>query len=122
MTTLVQDVNAALEELAPAGGVWNSINTAEPPIFPFIVFQRIVSVVNNSLDGPSDLQNTRLQFDTFDRIYSNAAALAGLVELKLIERFSTYPNSCIQLSSSGIYEGAIKAHRVSADYSICSTN
>ena len=67
MTTLIQDVQALLSGLSPAGGVWYAINTTEPPAYPYIVWQRIVSVANVSLGGPSNRQNTRIQIDIVAR-------------------------------------------------------
>lgn len=121
MTTLVQDINTALLALAPAGGVWNGANTSEPAaaaVCPYIIFLRIVSTANNSLSGASNLQNTRVQIDVLDRTYSSAAALAELVQAAIAAAF---PQS-IQVSSFDAYEDLVKAYRVSADYSIWSTN
>jgi hypothetical protein len=122
MTTLVQDINAALVTLAPAGGVHISTNDAESGVFPYITFFRVISPKNVSLGGPSSTQSTRIQVDVFDRQYSSAAALAELVEAELLAAFSTYPNSCTPLSSWDGYESPVKAHRVSADFSIWSKN
>lgn len=121
MTTLVQDINAALLTLAPAGGVWNAINTSEPAeaaVVPYVVFLRIVSTTNNTLSGASDLQNTRVQIDVFDRTYSSAAALADQIASTMAAAFPT----CIQISSFDQYEPAVKAFRVSADFSVWSKN
>ena len=121
MTTLVQDIDAALAALAPAGGVWNGANTREPAgaaVVPYIIFLRIVSTVNNSLSGPSNLQNTRVQIDVLDRTYSSAAALAEQVAVAIATAF---PQS-VQVSSFDTYESVVKAHRVSSDFSIWSTN
>ena len=118
MTTLVEEINAALSALAPAGGVWVMVNTAESGAFPYIVFQRIVSTTNASLGGPSNVQNTRVQVDVFDRQYRNAASLAAQVQASLLATFSSYPKSCVPISAFDGYEEAIKAYRVSADFSI----
>lgn len=118
MTTLVQDIDAALLALAPAGGVWNAINTRGALTFPYVVYLRIVSTVNNNLSGPSNLQNTRVQIDVFDRTYSNAAALAEQVQAAMGAAFPT----CIQVSSFDVYEDPIKAFRISADFSVWTTN
>lgn len=120
-TTLVQDVYTALKTLAPAGGVWNSINTSEPAelaAVPYVVFMRVVSTTNNTLSGPSDLQNTRVQIDVFDRTYSSAAALADQIASAMATTFPT----CIQISTFDQYEPAVKAYRVSADFSVWSKN
>lgn len=122
VTTLVQDLNSALAALAPAGGAWNSVNTAEAPVYPYVIFQRIVSTDNNTLSGPSDLQNTRVQIDVIGRSYGDTDALAKQVRAALIAAFSTFPRACVPISSFDVYEDAVKAFRVSADYSIWATN
>lgn len=121
MTTLVQDIYTVLAALNPAGGVWNAINTSEPAeaaTVPYIVFLRIVSTVNNSLGGASGLQNTRVQIDVFDRTYSSAAALADQVVTAMTTAFPT----CMQVSTFDVYEPAVKAYRISADFSVWATN
>jgi hypothetical protein len=118
VATLVQDFFAALSTLAPAGGIWNMVNTAEAPVYEYIVFQRIVSTENNSLGGPSNLQNTRFQVDVIGRNYGAAAAIGADVRTALLAAFP----SCVPLSGFDGYEDAVKAYRVSADYSIWATN
>jgi hypothetical protein len=120
MTTLMQDVYTAISALAPTRQdfAWVAINTTEPPVYPYVVFHRIVSTSNNSLQGPSDLQNTRLQVDVFDRTYTNAAALAQQVSAALLAAFP----AASPISSFDVYEDVVKAHRVSADFSIWATN
>ena len=121
MTTLVEDITEALEALTPAGGVWYGANTAENAAVatvPYIIFLRVVSVVNNSLSGRSDLQKTRVQIDVLDRTYSRAQALAGQVVAAIA---SAFPQST-QLSVSDTYEPVVKAYRISSDFSIWATN
>lgn len=120
MSTLMQDIGAVLAALQPARKdfAWVAINTAEPPVYPYVIYQRIVSTFNNSLSGPSDLQNTRLQVDVFGRGYTAAAALAQQIGAAMLEAFPT----AIPLSSFDVYEDAVKAHRISTDFSIWSTN
>lgn len=122
MTTLLQDIQATLVALAPSGRAgnfaWNSVNTSEPPVYPYVVFQRIVSTDNNSFSGPSDLQNTRVQVDVIDRGALSADALSKQVRVAILAAFPT----CIPVSGFDVYEDAVKAFRVSADYSIWATN
>jgi hypothetical protein len=118
VTTLVQDIVSALSALAPAGGVWNAVNTAEPAVYPYCVFTRIVSTTNNSFSGASNLQNTRVQVDFYDRSYRSASALSVSASAAIAAAFPT----SVQISSFDAYEDAVKAFRVSADYSIWATN
>ena len=122
MTTLLQDIQAALVAIAPAGRSsnfsWNSVNTAEPPVYPYVIFQRVVSTDNNTLAGPTNLQNTHVQIDVIDRTASGADALAKQVRAAMLAAFA----DCTPLTGFDVYEDAIKAFRVSADYSIWATN
>ncbi len=117
MSALIQDVAAALGTLA-AGGAWYAVNTAEPPTYPYITFQRIVSTTNNTFDGATDLQNTRVQIDVYSRLISEAATIAKSIESAM----STASFACVQISAQDMYEAEVKAFRCSADYSVWSTN
>lgn len=116
MTTLVEDVQAVLNPLA-AGGAWYMVNTMQPPTFPFIVWQRIVSTSNNTLDGPTDTQNTRIQID----IYSRSVAEAESIEAALEAVMKSAPFTNVPISSQDLYEPEVRAFRVMKDYSVWST-
>ena len=118
MTTLIQDLQTALDPVA-AGGAWFQINTTEPPVFPFIVFTRIVSATNNTLIGPSDLQNTRVQVDLFTLKASEVEALSAAIDVAMQTQFGS---RAIQISDQDLYEDAVKAFRVLREYSVWATN
>jgi hypothetical protein len=126
VSTLLQDIQAALVALAPNGRsanfAWNMVNTAEPAVYPYVIFQRVISTDNNTLSGPTSLQNTRIQVDVIDRQAGAADALATQVRTALLAAFSTFPQACVPLTTFDAYEDAVKAFRVSADYSIWATN
>lgn len=117
MTTLIEDVQALLQPLA-AGGSWYAVNTTEPPSYPFIVWHRVVSTTNNTFDGASDLQNTRIQVDVFSRQISEANSIADSVTAA----FAASSIKNVQISSQDFYEDPVKAYRVSLDFSIWATN
>ena len=118
MTTLVEDIQTLLSTLAPAGGVWYGNNTTEPPTYPFIVWQRVVSSPNVGLGGPSDQQNTRIQVDIFSTRIQEATA----IETALEAVFAATSIVNVPLSSQDMYEDTIRAFRVSKDYSVWSVN
>lgn len=118
MTTLVEDVVARLQTLAPAGGVWYAINTQEPPVYPYIVVTRVVSTPNVSLQGPSDLQNTRVQIDILALQASQAIALETALEASM----TSWSVINVPLSSQDSFEEPVRAFRVIKDYSIWATN
>ena len=117
MSTLIEQVQAMLDPLT-SGGAWYGINTTEPPKFPFIVWQRIVSVPNVSLSGPSDMQNTRVQIDIYARTVNEVASIETAIEALMSA--SAIVN--VPLSSQDIYEDQVKAFRIIKEYSMWSVN
>lgn len=85
-STLMQQLWQALRPLA-AGGAWPGRNTSEPAVLPYITFLRIISSSNMTLEGPTDMQGTRVQIDCFSDRYTQAAALADAVSATLLARF-----------------------------------
>jgi hypothetical protein len=117
MTTLIEDLKALIAPLA-AGGAWYAVNSQQPPTYPYIVFQRIVSTPNVSLSGPSSMQNTRFQID----IYSLSIAEAVGIEDSLEAAMTAWAVQNVPLSSQDFFEDAVRAFRVSKDYSVWATN
>jgi hypothetical protein len=118
MTALIQDVQALLTTVAPAGGVWYAINGTQPPVYPFIVWTRVVSTANACLHGPSNLQNTRIQVDIYSRRISEASALETAVEAA----FAAWAVQNVPVSSVDGFEEEVRAYRITKDYSVWSTN
>ena len=116
-TTIVQDIQAILDPLV-TGGSWYGANTREPPVYPFIVWSRIVSVPNVSLTGPSDQQNTRIQIDIFSLTVQECLSLEVAVEAA----FAATSIVNVPISSGDSYEDAVRAYRCTKDYSVWSTN
>ena len=117
MTTLLEDLQALLSPLA-SGSSWYGVNTTEPPAYPFIVFNRVSSTPNVSLQGPSDLQNTRVQIDIFSRSPAEAVSIESALEAAM----AAWSVTNVPLSSQDMYEDAVKAWRVSKDYSVWARN
>lgn len=120
MTTLIQDIQAVLDPLL-AGGSWYAVNTQEngaATVFPFAVFIETASSTNNTLSGPSDLQNTRVQVDLFSDTVSGLETAAQAVEAAM--RAAPFTN--LKLSSQDYYESEVRFFRRSFTFSIWSTN
>jgi hypothetical protein len=118
VTVLLQDIAALLAPLAPAGGIWPLVNTAEPPVFPYITFQRIVSTDNVTMTGPSNLQNTRVQIDVFSLRISEVDAMVTAMDAL----FLASPIQNVPIAQSDGYEDAVKAYRIMREYSVWATN
>lgn len=115
---LIEDLATLLGGLSPAGGVWYGINTQQPAVFPYIVFQRVASDANASLGGPSALQNTRVQIDIYAAKISEAAAL----ETQLESAMAAWTVQNVPILSQDFFEYDARAFRVSKDYSVWSTS
>ena len=89
---------------------------AQDTVPPYIVYQRVVSVPHNTLQGATDLQNTRVQIDAYAKTYGQAQALAENVRAAM--QGAGFSN--IQLSEQDFFEVEVRLHRVSLDYSIWS--
>jgi hypothetical protein len=87
---------------------------AQDALPPYIVYQRIVSVTHNNLQGPSDLQNTRVQIDAYAKTYAGVQQTAAAVRAAMQDA----PFSNVQLTEQDFYEPEVRLHRVSLDYSI----
>lgn len=117
MTVLIEDLQALLEPLA-AGGAWYGVCTASPPVYPFIVWQRIASSPTVALSGAADLQNTRVQIDLYGRQLSDLAALEAAVEAA----FAASAIVNVPLSSQDLYEPDVRAFRTLKEYSVWARN
>jgi hypothetical protein len=117
MSTLIEDLRTLLNPLA-AGGAWYQVNSTEPPVYPFITFARISSSANVSMQGPSDVQNTRIQVD----IYSPSIAEAVGIETAVESAFAAWTTQNVPLTSQDLYEDVIRAYRISKDFSVWASN
>ncbi len=114
--TLLESVQAVLQPLA-AGGCWYQVNESQPPATPFIVFSRIPSAENNTLQGASDLQNTRVQVDVYSRAVDELLTLGAAVKAAMTA--AAFTN--VLLASRDLYEADTKLRRTSFEYSVWST-
>lgn len=117
-SVLLQDIQALLITLAPAGGVFYGLNTTEPPAYPYIVWQRIASTANVALGGSSAMQNTRIQVDIMSRTIAEVAS----IETALEAAFAASSIVNVPISSQDIYEDLVRAFHVMKEYSIWATN
>lgn len=117
---LLDQLQTLLAPLA-AGGAWYGLNAAQPPVYPYITWQRITSTTSNTLDGPTNLQNTRVQVDIFspDIYAANAIGIALDAAMQAASVAGTLTN--VQLSSQDIYEFDVRCHRITKDFSVWST-
>lgn len=126
MTTLLEDLQAALTACVPIGKAWPIVNTSEAPatelvgsetvVAPYIVWQRIVSTDNVNLQGPSNVQNTHLQVDIFAPRLADAEAVREAVDAALLALAPT--TRVISLTSQDLYEESVKLYRIVREFSV----
>jgi hypothetical protein len=89
---------------------------AEKTLFPYVVYQRIISPIENILDGNGNppINQTRMQIDCWSQSYASAQAAAVLVR-GLMKGWSVQN---VEISEQDLYEFDTRLHRVLMDYSI----
>lgn len=105
-------VQAALAQCA-AGGAFQDI-APQGTQAPYIVWTEIVSTTNNSLDGASNIQNTRVQVDVYAKTQADRRATANAVKTAM----AAIANQNVQISSQNQYEQDVKLFRAILDYSV----
>jgi len=89
---------------------------------PYIVYSRVSSVPENTLDPTQPIQQTRLQVDVYGATYVAAQQLAAAVTAAMLglNTAAGPPTgvSVVQVLELDQYEGDIKYHRVIQDYSL----
>lgn len=120
MPTLIQQLQAVLDPLL-AGGMSYAINTAElnaETVYPYGTFLFVSSIANNTLTGPTDIQNTRVQVD----LYATDPATLDAAGKAVLAAMAAAPFQNVQLTSQDGYEDQVRVYRRSIDFSVWSTN
>jgi hypothetical protein len=118
--TLATQLQAVLAP-AVAGGAFygeNTLEGGEATVYPYVTYLRVSSPTNNTLGGPTDLQNTRVQVD----LYSDTAAGLDAAQPAVLAAMAGAPFTSLQLTSQDAFESAIRVYRRSFDFSVWSTN
>lgn len=113
MTTMDQAVQAALAGVAGISGASQQIapQGTQPP---YIVWFWVVSTTNNSLDGASNVQNSRLQVDVFAKDVATRKTIADAA----VAAMAGLAYASIQLTSQDLYEPDVKLFRRILEFSI----
>ncbi len=81
---------------------------------PYLVYQRVASVPENTLSSGIAINQTRIQIDMYTSNYKSGQLLAASVQSTIS---STFVSSTLQLEQD-FYEAETKLFRVMHDYSI----
>lgn len=78
----IQDEIKNLLQSTAAGGAWGNAAPAAPTL-PYITYSRTSVSPQNTLDGASNLRNTRLQISVWSGTYDEAQSIATAVKTQL---------------------------------------
>ena len=99
-----------------SGGAWAQVAEYKT-VPPYIVYSRVVSVEESTLDtngGADSDQNTRMQIDIWSKTYAEAQAKAGAVKAAM----KSWATENIKIGDQDDYEPDTELHRVILEYSI----
>jgi thiosulfate reductase cytochrome b subunit len=113
--SLETNLQTLLNPLA-TGGAYQDI-ARQGVVAPFIVWLLVTSTTNNSLQGASNVQNTRVQIDIYAATQAARQTLADAV----VAAMAAASFSNVQLSSQNLYEAEVKLFRSILDFSVWST-
>lgn len=109
------DIQALLAPLV-SGRCYPLVNTSTAIVKPYLTFQVVSNVPTVSLDGPSNLENRRVQIDVWADTYGAAKSLEATIKTTM--QGSSFVN--IPLLTQDFYEEETKLYRVSMDFSVWS--
>lgn len=113
--TVEANVYAALNALAPAGGVWPVMAADDNTVFPKIIYSRIAGIPDLPLAGGTPAyEEVRLQVDVYARDYLTAKNLAESVKAAMVALQATVPNWLIN-NMDGV-EPEVKLIRVILEF------
>lgn len=114
MSTIQEQLTALLNGVV-AGGIY-PMSAAQNDTFPYLVYQRVGSPIENTLSGNGNppINNTRFQIDAWGRTYADAVNAAAAVRSAM----AAWSVQNVQLHEHDEYESDMKAYRVIMDYSV----
>lgn len=114
MTTIQETLQALLQPIAPGG---SSPETAvQNDTFPYIVYTRMASPVNNVLagNGSPPISNTKFELSIWAQTYAQAVTTAAAVAAAM--QGWTIQN--VLTTEHDLYESDVKLFRVIQEYSV----
>lgn len=114
MTTLDERIQALLAPLS-AGGAHQDV-APQGVVKPYIVWLFVVSPVNNTLAGASNVQNTRLQIDA----YATTPAARKTLNDAIVAAMAGAAFSNVQITGQYLFEAETKLFRALLEFSVWS--
>lgn len=114
MTTIQEQLSALLQPLS-AGGASPQVQIQNAP-YPYIVYRRMASPIENTLsgNGAPPINNTQFEITSWALSYADAVTLAAAVAAAM--QGWTVQNVLVR--EQDMYESDVKAHRVIQDFSV----
>ncbi|MDY6844229.1 MAG: DUF3168 domain-containing protein [Thermodesulfobacteriota bacterium] len=83
--------------------------------FPSVTYQRVSGERVYDLDGDSNLENPRIQIDTWSTSYGASKQISGIIRTAM-EGSATF--DALLLSDMDLYQDDVEIYRISQDFSI----
>lgn len=118
--TLANLLKDALTGIA-SGGAWFMRARDNCPL-PYIVYSAPANPINNTFDGPSDLQNSRIQIDIYastgDQLKTLEAAVVAVFGNRTALIGSPVAWSSLQENQIDLFDDDLKAFRSMLEFSL----
>ncbi len=118
MSYLESELHNLLYPLAK-GGAWPISNIESTPVWPYIVYNKISGIEEETLDGYFGLEDTLFQIDIYAKTYGEAKKISGLVFKAITEAFPSTSHK--EMEKDGGYNKDLEDYRVITEYKVWST-
>lgn len=114
MTTIQETLQALLEPLAAGGS--SPEEAMQNSTFPYIVYTRMASPVNNVLEGNGNprINNTKFELSIWAQSYAQSVATAAAV----VAAMRGWSVQNVLTAEYDLYESDVKLYRVIQEYSV----
>ena len=103
-----------LAAITATGGRVYPVVAPALPTSPFMVYERISAIPQNSMSETASLINSRVQIDVYSQTYSEAQTVAAAV----VTAMNGWSYQNVRLMSRDLFDFETRLHGVSADFSI----
>ena len=115
MTTIQEQLFALLDPLAP-GGASPEVSIQDSQQYPYIVYRRLVSPINNILDGNGNPPINQTIFEVTSWAQTYAASVSQAAAVSAAMRGWTVQN--VQTREHDQYEADVRLYRVIQEFSV----
>lgn len=115
MTTIQEQLYALLNPLAP-GGASPEVSIQDSQQYPYIVYRRLVSPINNVLDGNGNppINQTIFEITSWALSYADSVAQAAAVAAAML----AWNVQNVMTREHDMYESDVRLYRVIQEFSV----